>query len=158
MQEEGGGYSEHDVREMLEAAGLAGRIPYHILSNIHKGMKDILAGCSILDLIHTAKLTHQQMDRGVDLQTAITLSVTDVYIRTQHNVQLRQVWPFLTGNQHYFVYIVCVLMKRYDGFKKSSINTINTEEIHCKTLKISRFVHNMYFKIFYCCARNVKIC
>lgn len=61
---------------------------------VHQALKEALMGPdrpAVVDMLQAARLTHQQMDRGLDFSSALHSACMDVYVRAQRNNAVRTV-------------------------------------------------------------------
>ena len=94
FQEEGGQFDDHDVDTLLDGAGITGFKLCETLKLIHSSVKEHLSfanHCHVVELLRVAALTHQQLQHGADLVTAILNSSLDVYVRGQSDPTLKKV-------------------------------------------------------------------
>ena len=65
---------------------MVGRVPCEALIGVHHALRGALMGPdrpSMVDLLQAARLTHQQLDRGSDLQQPLYTDCEDIYVRPQ---------------------------------------------------------------------------
>ena len=92
FQEEGGAYDDWDLEQLLGNIGIVGKGPCNAIIELHSRIKAVNSrATSVLELLQTASLVHQQLERGEHLTVAITEAAADVYLSGQRHFSLRQV-------------------------------------------------------------------
>ncbi|XP_033739322.1 midasin-like [Pecten maximus] len=98
-EEDGSPYSSHDVKVMLQGQGLSDDGACDWLMSLHTDMRENISLGErpvILDLIHAAMVTQQQIDRGVSLVKALMHASCDVYVKNIRSLvtrkMARQLW------------------------------------------------------------------
>ena len=102
FQDEGGDYSTHDLKTLLQGVGLVGRVPCEALMAVHRALQTTRLATdrlTVVDLLQAGLLAVHQLQRGMDLQTALQQSCTDVYVRGQHNTVSKQVSRSMHGER-----------------------------------------------------------
>ena len=80
---------------MISGVGLTKIKLIDTLRFVHEGMKSVQLGAhrlSVTELLHAAELVKDMIDRGFPLYEALQHSCFDVYVRSQKNVHLKQVF------------------------------------------------------------------
>ena len=98
LQDEGGNYDDHDIKTMLHGLGLVGQLPVATLMDLHQSVKPETFGAGrlhVTDLLRTGQLVVQQLERGLDLHTALYDSAIEVYVRPQREPHTKQVNLFM---------------------------------------------------------------
>ncbi|XP_077869169.1 midasin [Saccoglossus kowalevskii] len=93
-ENEGGNLDAMDLKSLLHGVGLVGKQPCELLINLHTQMKSSLSGpdpCSLLDLLHAASLTVQELQRGNDVASAMVAACRNIYVASQRSYANRKV-------------------------------------------------------------------
>ena len=93
-QEEGGAYSEMDLKRMLHSCGVTGRLPCEKLLEVHRAIQSDSYRTdrpTLAHLLRAGLLAWQKMDRGMDVNTALTSSCFEVYVRGHKDLSRKQV-------------------------------------------------------------------
>ena len=94
LQEEGGAYSEMDLKRMLHSCGVTGRLPCEKLLEVHRAIQSDSYRTdrpTLAHLLRAGLLAWQKMDRGMDVNTALTSSCFEVYVRGHKDISRKQV-------------------------------------------------------------------
>ena len=92
MQEDGGGYDTVDLQQLLGSIGIVGKVPCNTIMDLHNRIRAVdPRAVSVSQLLQTASLVHQQLERGVHLTVAIRKAAVDVYLTGHKDISLKKV-------------------------------------------------------------------
>ena len=85
-----------DLQQLLGSIGIVGKVPCNAIMNLHNRIKAVNPrAVSVSELLQTASLVHQQLERGVHLTVAIRKAAVDVYLTGHRDISLKKVNLFV---------------------------------------------------------------
>lgn len=91
------GFDICDLRLMLHDHGVRGRHLSDALITLHTSLRDACFNAGLGDmlstrhLLHCAELCQQQLDIGIDSESALTEAASDVYVRSMRDRSVSKV-------------------------------------------------------------------